>query len=144
MSKEKKRMSRISGKVVSLGVVLLLLPVLVGCGPKKIDVSMTSYAIAPSVDTMNAGDVTFHITNSATDQAHEFVIVQTDLAAGQLPVDVNGDVDEEQVTVVDEVEDLQPAAVQDLSVNLAGGHYVLMCNQPGHYKQGMYLDFTVQ
>jgi len=37
-----------------------------------------------------------------------------------------------------------PAAAQDLSVNLAAGHYVLMCNAPGHYKQGMYLDFTVQ
>jgi hypothetical protein len=73
---------------------------------------------------------------------HEFVIVQTDLAASQLPVDANGDVDEGQVTVVDEVEDLEPAAAQDLSVNLAAGHYVLMCNEPGHYKQGMYLDFT--
>jgi len=137
-------MKRISSKVVSLVVLLLLSAALVACGPKKIDVSLTSYAIAPSVDTMNAGDVTFHITNSATDQAHEFVVVQSDLAASQLPVDANGDVNEEQVTVVDEVEDLQPAAVQDLSVNLASGHYVLMCNQPGHYKQGMYLDFTVQ
>lgn len=117
---------------------------LVACGPQKIDVSMTSYAIAPSVDTMKAGEVTFHITNNATDQPHEYVIVQTDLAASQLPVDANGDVDEDQITVIDEVEDLEPAATEDLSVNLPAGHYVLMCNLPGHYALGMYLDFTAE
>jgi uncharacterized cupredoxin-like copper-binding protein len=137
-------MRRVSKRVVTLAVLLLVVPVLVACGPKKIDVSLTSYAIAPSADTMNAGDVTFTITNNATDQAHEFVVVSTDLAANSLPLDDNGDVDENQITVVDEVEDLQPGSTEDLSVNLAAGHYVLMCNQPGHYKQGMYLDFTVQ
>jgi uncharacterized cupredoxin-like copper-binding protein len=137
-------MRRVSKRVVTVAVLLLVVPVLVACGPKKIDVSLTSYAIAPSADTMNAGDVTFTITNNATDQAHEFVVVSTDLAANSLPLDDNGDVDENQITVVDEVEDLQPGSTEDLSVNLAAGHYVLMCNQPGHYKQGMYLDFTVQ
>ena len=137
-------MRRISRKFVSLAVLALVVPVIVACGSKKVNVSLATYAISPSADTVNAGDVVFHITNDATDQVHEFVIVQTDLAASQLPVDANGDVDEGQVTVVDEVEDLEPAAVHDLSVNLAAGHYVLMCNTPGHYKQGMYLDFTAQ
>lgn len=137
-------MTRVTKRLVTLAILLLLVPVLVACGPKKIDVSLTSYAIAPSVDTMNAGDVTFTVTNNATDQAHEFVIVSTDLAADSLPVDSNGDVDEEQITVVDEVEDLQVGSTEDLSVNLPAGHYVLMCNQPGHYAQGMHLDFTVQ
>lgn len=137
-------MRRVSKRIVTLAILLLLVPVLVACGPKKIDVSLTSYAIAPSADTMNAGDVAFTITNDASDQAHEFVIVSTDLAANALPVDANGDVDEEQITVVDEVEDLEMGATEDLSVNLPAGHYVLMCNEPGHYAQGMYLDFTVQ
>jgi uncharacterized cupredoxin-like copper-binding protein len=75
---------------------------------------------------------------------HEFVIVSTDLAANSLPLDENGDVDEDQINVVDEVEDLETGATQELSVNLPAGHYVLMCNEPGHYAQGMYLDFTVQ
>ncbi len=137
-------MRRVSKKVVTLAIMLLMVPVLVACGPKKIDVSLTSYAIAPSVDSMNAGDVTFSVTNNATDQDHEFVIVSTDLAANALPVDANGDVDEDQITVVDEVEGLTPGSSEDLSVNLPAGHYVLMCNEPGHYAQGMYLDFTVQ
>jgi uncharacterized cupredoxin-like copper-binding protein len=137
-------MRRVSKKVVTLAIMLLLVPVLVACGPKKIDVSLTSYAIAPSADSMNAGDVTFTVTNNASDQDHEFVIVSTDLAANSLPVDANGDVDEDQITVVDEVEGLTPGSTEDLSVNLPAGHYVLMCNEPGHYAQGMYLDFTVQ
>lgn len=137
-------MRKVSKRVVTLAILLLLVPVLVACGPKKIDVSLTSYAIAPSVDTMKAGDVTFTVTNNATDQDHEFVIVSTDLAANALPLDANGDVNEDQVTVVDEVEGLTPGSTEDLSVNLPAGHYALMCNEPGHYKQGMYLDFTVQ
>ena len=137
-------MKGVSKKAVSLAILFLLVPVLAACGPKKIDVSMTSYAIAPSADTMKAGDVTFHVTNNASDQVHEFVVVQTDLAADQLPLDANGDVSEDGITVVDEVEDVEQGASQDLSVNLTAGHYVLMCNLPGHFKQGMHVDFTVQ
>jgi uncharacterized cupredoxin-like copper-binding protein len=137
-------MRRVPKKAVTFAIMLLMVPVLVACGAKKIDVSLTSYAIAPSVDSVNAGDVTFSVTNNATDQDHEFVIVSTDLAANALPLDANGEVDEDQITVVDEVEGLTPGSSQDLSVNLPAGHYVLMCNLPGHYAQGMYLDFTVQ
>ena len=32
---------------------------------------------------------------------------------------------------------------QDLKVNLAAGKYVLICNLPAHYKQGMHTAFTV-
>jgi uncharacterized cupredoxin-like copper-binding protein len=137
-------MRRVSMKVVTVAIMLLLVPLLVACGAKKIDVSLTSYAIAPTAQTAKAGDVTFSVTNNATDQDHEFVIVSTDLAANALPVDANGDVDEDQITVVDEVEGLTPGSSGDLTVNLPAGHYVLMCNEPGHYAQGMYLDFTVQ
>jgi uncharacterized cupredoxin-like copper-binding protein len=134
----------VKGKAVAFATMLLLVPLLVACGPQSIDVGLTSYAIAPSQDAMKAGDVTFHVANNATDQAHEFVIVSTDLAANSLPLDANGDVDETKLDIVNEVDGLQPGDHQDLSVNLPPGHYVLMCNQPGHYAQGMYLDFTVQ
>jgi hypothetical protein len=44
-------MRRVSKRAVTLAIMLLLVPVLVACGPKKIDVSLTSYAIAPSVQS---------------------------------------------------------------------------------------------
>jgi uncharacterized cupredoxin-like copper-binding protein len=137
-------MSVLPKRIVTLAILLVLAPVLVACGANKIDVSLTSYAITPSTDTAKAGDITFSVTNNATDMAHEFVIVSTDLAANALPLDANGDVDEDKIDIVDEILDLQPGDSQDLTVNLPAGHYVLLCNLPGHYAQGMYLDFTVQ
>ena len=91
-----------------------------------------------------AGDITFDITNDA-EQTHEFVVFKTDLAADQLPTDENGDVDEagEGVEHVDEVEDIEGGSTQSLTVNLDAGSYVLICNLPGHYGQGMHAGFTV-
>ena len=92
----------------------------------------------------SAGDITFDITNDA-EQTHEFVVFKTDLAADQLPTDENGDVDEagEGVELVDEIEDIEGGSTQSLTVNLDAGSYVLICNLPGHYGQGMHAGFTV-
>ena len=70
--------------------------------------------------------------------------LQTDLAADQLPTDDNGDVDEEGegVTLVDEIEDIQGGSSESLTVNLDAGSYVLICNLPGHYQQGMHTSFS--
>ena len=132
-----------------LAVVLFVVPVLAACGggapaPGTINVSLTSYKIAPSSTTAPAGSVTFHVKNDATDQTHEFVVVQSDKPSDQLPLDSEGNVDEDQINGLGEVEDVAIGESKDLTLNLAAGHYVLMCNLPGHYQQGMHLDFTVQ
>jgi uncharacterized cupredoxin-like copper-binding protein len=57
-------------------------------------------------------------------------------------VDSEGNVDEDQVTVVDELEEMAAGASGDLKVNLAAGHYALICNVPSHYAAGMHADFT--
>ena len=33
---------------------------------------------------------------------------------------------------------------ENLTLNLAKGHYALICNVPGHNKGGMHVDFTVK
>ncbi len=45
---------------------------------------------------------------------------------------------------VGEVEDLGQGDTKKLTLNLKKGHYALICNLPGHYKGGMYADFTVR
>ena len=125
---------------------LLLLMVLVSaCGPKQtsIDANLSTYKIDMAQTSAPAGDITFKVKNNATDMVHEFVIFKTDLDAAQLPVDSDGNVIEDQLQKVDEVE-LEAGKSQDLKVNLAKGHYAIVCNQPGHYKQGMYVNFTAQ
>ena len=82
---------------------------------------------------------------------HELVILKTDLGASALPTDEDGAVDETGagIEVIDEVEDLEVGSAADLTVNLAAGKYVLLCNifdeteNEAHYKMGMRIDFTV-
>lgn len=103
----------------------------------KLELSATSAA---------AGSVTFQINNAGA-VVHEFVVLKTDVAADKLSVDAStGAVSEETpgLTVVDEVEDIAVGASPSLTVDLPAGHYVLICNVPGHYAGGMHADFTTR
>jgi uncharacterized cupredoxin-like copper-binding protein len=104
----------------------------------------TEFKIELGAPSAPAGDVTFDITNSGTVQ-HEFVVLKTDTAADALPVDSSTNTVSEEtegLTVVDEVEDIAVGDTPTLSVDLQAGHYVIICNIPGHYAGGMHADFT--
>ena len=102
-----------------------------------------SFQIQMSQTSAQAGPITFHIVNGADDMLHEFIIIQTDAPAGELPSDESGRVIEDAVTIITAAEDIPPSNSRDIRVNLAAGHYVMICNLPGHYQQGMRVDFTV-
>ena len=91
--------------------------------------------------TFAPGDITFAIANQGP-SVHEFVIIKSDSEPGQLPVE-NGLVPEDQVDVVDEAEDIAPGTNATLTVNLDTGSYILVCNLPSHYEQGMHAAFIV-
>lgn len=118
-----------------------------------VNVTLQEWAVLPDPESAAAGDVTFAITNDGPDDAHEFVVIRTDLAPDALPTNENGSVDEEGdgIEVIDEVEEkIEPGATADLSVTLAPGNYVLICNvydeeeQEAHYQMGMHTAFTVE
>jgi len=130
-------------------VALLATTALAGCsGPSKVDVSLTTYAITLSTDSVKAGEVAFHVTNNATDQVHEFVIFKTDLPEDQLPLTAENIVDEAGagITFINEVEDVEQGTSKDLAVTLEPGRYVLVCNTAinNHYTHGMHKVFTVK
>jgi uncharacterized cupredoxin-like copper-binding protein len=114
-------------------------------------VSLQEWAVVPAEDSAPAGDVTFEVTNDGPADVHEFVVLKTDLAPADLPVDENGVVSEEGegIEVIDEIEDIPVGESQDLTVSLDAGNYVLLCNiwsedeQEAHYKMGMRTAFTV-
>ena len=69
---------------------------------------------------------------------------RTDLTRDKLPTTTDDSgaviVDEEGQGVehVDEVEDIAPNSDATLTVDLAAGSYVVICNLPAHYQQGMH------
>lgn len=137
--------SRLMAKII---LCVVFASGLAACGPQKVDVTLKSYGIELSANTVSAGNVVFHVSNVATDQMHEFVIFKTDLPEDQLPRTVDGNVDEEGagVTHIDEVADMAVGQVSDLTVKLDRGRYVLVCNlteNSMHYMAGMHIVFTV-
>ena len=114
-------------------------------------VTLQEWSVLPASDSAPAGSITFQVTNTGPEDVHEFVVLKTDLDPGALPVDANGAVTEEGegIEVVDEIEDLAVGASQELTVTLAAGKYVLLCNiysdteKEAHYKMGMRTAFTV-
>lgn len=137
--------SRLMAKII---LCVVFASGLAACGLQKVDVTLKSYGIELSANTVSAGNVVFHVSNVATDQMHEFVIFKTDLPEDQLPRTVDGNVDEEGagVTHIDEVADMAVGQVSDLTVKLDRGRYVLVCNlteNSMHYMAGMHIVFTV-
>lgn len=134
--------------LVVLIVVLLTIPALTSCGPPSVAVTEESYQIkfANNVKMLPSGNINFHIKNNANGQAQEFVIFKTDLPPDQLPLNDDGDVDEQGPGIkhIAEVEDIGTSETKKLKVNLPPGNYVALCNLPGHYAQGMYYSFTVR
>jgi uncharacterized cupredoxin-like copper-binding protein len=107
--------------------------------------------LKPLSGTARAGKVTFTVTNQAnrargaynTPEAHELVVLRTNLPPNKLKVDpISG-------TVVETGRVGQPLAVdpgktRTITLSLKPGHYVLLCNFTGHYQAGQYAAFQVK
>jgi hypothetical protein len=115
-----------------------------------VEVTLQEFSVLLDSATAPAGSITFTVTNTGPEDVHEFVIVKTDLDPGDLPVDDEGAVTEdgEGMEVINEIEDIAVDAMQQLTVNLDAGNYVLICNivEDGevHFAQGMRTAFTVE
>jgi len=114
-------------------------------------VTLQEWSVLPAPESAPAGNVTFEVTNNGPEDVHEFVVLKTDLDPGALPVDANGAVTEEGegIEVVDEIEDVTVGTTQELTVDMAAGKYVLLCNiydeteKEAHYTMGMRTAFIV-
>ncbi len=105
-------------------------------------VTEKEFSISLGQASVAAGDVTLDVKNAGA-IAHDIRVIKTDLAPDKLPV-AGGQVDESQVDVVGKIDTVKPGSSQQLQVKLQPGHYVIICNVPGHYQLGMHTEFTVQ
>jgi uncharacterized cupredoxin-like copper-binding protein len=117
-----------------------------------VDVTVQEFAVIPATSSAPAGDVTFDVTNEGPDDVHEFVVFLTDLAPDALPTIEDGSVDEEGegLELQGEIEDIAVGDTQSVTLDLAAGNYVLICNiydadeQEAHYQEGMRVAFSVE
>lgn len=109
-----------------------------------VDVSSTQMSLIPSAASAPAGTVTFVVTNTGT-REHEFLVLATDIPAADLPIMSNDRIDEhgEGVENLGEIGSIKAGETKTLELDLAAGHYDLICNLVGHVRMGMVADFDV-
>ena len=116
-------------------------------------VAEKEWSVSPSPTTGKAGEVRFTAKNSGA-TVHELIVAKVDTDPAKLPTYGSadkpaeghsiGDVDEDKVPALGELDDIAPGATKDVTFALSPGKYVLYCNLPAHYSQGMRMTFTVQ
>jgi uncharacterized cupredoxin-like copper-binding protein len=104
-----------------------------------VTVRLTDFKISPSASTVSAGKVTFAATNTGKVE-HEMVVVRTDQHPSQLLHGARAS----EAGSVGEISETKPGAAKRVTLNLKPGHYLLLCNVPGHFKAGMFKNFIVK
>ena|SRR5437870_3672033 len=102
---------------------------------------MTDYKIAVNVPSVKAGKIKIGVRNIAN-MEHSFQVLKSDLAPDKLPVD-GASAKAKEDGKVGEIPSLAAGKSAALTVDLAPGKYVFICNIAGHYQLGMHTGFTV-
>lgn len=103
-----------------------------------------AFDIVVDHNTVSMGTVTFKIHNVALG-IHELLLVKTDTSAADIiaSVGVGGTWDETGQDIRFDTDNLTGGHYARADVVLEPGHFVLICNEPGHVHLGMVIDFTV-
>jgi uncharacterized cupredoxin-like copper-binding protein len=105
---------------------------------RTIDLSISEYAIDTESSPLPHGDTELKATHVGA-EAHDLVVLRTELAPDALPTTADDTVDQEAegLEVVGTFGEIEPGEVVSLTLDLEAGTYVIICNVPTHYEQGM-------
>jgi len=133
-------------KLVIFALACMLVLALTACGGDEqstdVSVVLDEWSLTPSIADVREGKVTFEVRNDGT-MSHQLFVIKNDLPPEQLPV-ANGSIVLSQVNVVRSVQAVAAGSTAELSFDATPGKYVLVCNVPGHYQQGMASAFLVE
>jgi uncharacterized cupredoxin-like copper-binding protein len=117
-----------------------------GAGGQTVKIEMGEFYFAPSKATAKAGKTTIEAPNKGSIE-HELVLFKTNKDPAKLPTEANGGVDEEKLDKeaeeAGEIADVEAGETKSEEFVLTPGKYVVFCNLPGHYAQGMYGTLVV-
>lgn len=108
--------------------------------PSVVHATLKDMTITLDKRNVPAGSITFTATNQGATR-HELVIIRTDVDEEKLAVDKESKADE--TGDLGEINDLDPGQTGSITLDLAPGHYVLICNIPAHYVAHMHTTLIV-
>ncbi len=116
-------------------------------GGRAVEIKMGDFYFDPKNGTAPAGKTTIEAPNEGSVE-HELVVFKTNKNPAKLPTEANGEVDEEKLDKeaeeAGEIADVEAGDTKAEEFELTPGKYVIFCNLPGHYAQGMYGTVTVK
>lgn len=132
------------------GVLLVAAVVATACGSATsaapaatVTTTLTDKAIAVDQTSVANGTVTFKVVNAGT-VVHSLVVLKTSVPHDKIAADPKDASRVDQTGAVRETGQIAVGGSKDLSVKLAPGSYVLVCNEPAHYAIGMHIPFNVK
>ncbi len=129
-------------------------PVALAAAAQIVAITLQDVSVDPSISGMvikvdpakvKAGSVTLEAINQSKKLAHEVLVIPALPEGRELPYDTKKDtIVEKRVHSLGEISELKPGVGGKLTLNLKPGTYLLLCNQPGHYKSGMSTKLVVE
>lgn len=113
-----------------------------GSSGAQVAVTLKEMAITLDRTTVAAGAITFKVQNTGA-VTHEVVVIRSDLAIDKLPADADQADKVSEDGSQGESGDLEAGKTATFTLHLNTGHYLLICNLPGHYGLGMRVALTV-
>jgi uncharacterized cupredoxin-like copper-binding protein len=140
--------ARVRGSAIAVAVVVASLG-LTGCGDSR-NVAVTfveqEYNVEAIPPSLPSGSLAVDVKNNGA-IVHELVALRTDLDESNLPLTADGTRVDETAAGITRIEptadDVAPGKTVALTLDLAAGRYVFICNTPGHYTSGMHVAVTV-
>jgi uncharacterized cupredoxin-like copper-binding protein len=110
-----------------------------------LEIKMGDYFFDPKDATAKAGSVTINAPNEGQ-VPHELMLLKTNVDPAKLPTAADGGVEEKTHEAAEENGEIADVAAGETgsgTFDLTPGKWVVFCNLPGHYAQGMYGSLTV-
>ena len=134
-----------------LGALLVGAALVAGCGggaapaaaATTVTATLTDNGIKLDQPSAANGTVTFKVVNAGT-VVHSLILLKTDVAHDKMSTDPKDASRVDQTGLLRETGQISVGQSKEISVKLAPGNYVLVCNEPAHYQLGMHAGFTVK
>jgi len=102
---------------------------------------LADYKITVNVPSVKAGAIKIGVRNLGA-MEHSFQVLKTDLPPDKLPVD-GASAKAKEDGKVGEIASIPAGKSAAVTLDLAPGKYVFICNIASHYQLGMHAGFTV-
>ena len=102
---------------------------------------VADYKITVNVPSVKAGAIKIGVRNLGA-MEHSFQVLKTDIPPDKLPVD-GASAKAKEDGKVGEIASIPAGKSSAVTLDLAPGKYVFICNIASHYQLGMHAGFTV-